>query len=733
MGDDRNAGDDSTRLSGVDNTDETRFTGVGAARPPAAAASPDGSIPPGSLLGHTYRIDAILARGGMGEVYRARHAELETEHAIKIILPELANNQRIVDLFRREASVLRTIRHDAVVSYDGVFRDENGRLYLVMEFADGPSLSKLMRERTFTADEIRQLRDRLADGLAVAHEKGVIHRDISPDNVILPGGEVTQAKIIDFGISKLADPETKTIIGTDFAGKYSYVSPEQLGMFGGQIDARSDIYSLGLVLAAAAQGEPLDMGQSPISVIEARRSVPDLSRVPEGVRADLAAMLQPDPAARPQSMRALTGASGRQEGRQAADVERRSGLKATGRRAGSAGRVGAVPIAAALAVVIVAGGVGYWYLTGSGDANGEATETAQSAGATAPDAGSVPPGTSDNASSAPDQTPEVPAGSQSSDVAADIPSQSGSSTSAEDGAEAAASEAASSPDITGQSNGAPEPATDDADAGGQTDVAQPDTGQPEQPTDTQTAMVVPDIPRLREDAERLFRNLPCADVRIDVSGSGDITAAGYVASEADRAAAAEQLSKLPDVGRVENAVAVMKPPLCEALDLLRETTAYGAPSAPRIDPGGVAGVYREGDNLKLTVTAMSDGYLYVDYVDAENEATYVPAAGETDRYVLHLLPNDRWRSEERPVKAGEEVVIGTLPDEVASYVIRPPFGTYLISAIVSPERLFERPRMIEEPAAAYFSDLRERLKSVAERVGRENLPASSATIVFREK
>ncbi|MGH6928518.1 MAG: serine/threonine-protein kinase, partial [Dongiaceae bacterium] len=331
---------------------------------------------PGVLLGHTYRIDAMLARGGMGEVYRARHAELDTDHAIKIILPELANDQRIVDLFRREASVLRTIRHDAVVSYDGVFRDENGRLYLVMEFADGPSLSKLMRERTFSADEIRQLRDRLADGLAVAHEKGVIHRDISPDNVILPGGQVTQAKIIDFGISKLADPETKTIIGTDFAGKYSYVSPEQLGMFGGQVDGRSDIYSLGLVLVAAAQGEPLDMGASPISVIEARRSVPDLSRVPEALRADLAAMLQPDPADRPQSMRALVSSSGSQSGRRAADSDRRSDRRATDRRPDGAKRFGVVPVVGALAVVVVAAGAAaYWYFPRNDDDTGGGTGT----------------------------------------------------------------------------------------------------------------------------------------------------------------------------------------------------------------------------------------------------------------------------------------------------------------------------------------------------------------------
>jgi serine/threonine protein kinase len=730
MGDDRDASDDSTRLSGLDNADETRFTGAGVVRQPGVAAQPDGSIPPGSLLGHTYRIDAILARGGMGEVYRARHAELETEHAIKIILPELANNQRIVDLFRREAAVLRTIRHDAVVAYDGVFRDENGRLYLVMEFADGPSLSKLMHERTFTAAEIRLLRDRLADGLAVAHEKGVIHRDISPDNVILPGGEVTQAKIIDFGISKLADPETKTIIGTDFAGKYSYVSPEQLGMFGGQIDARSDIYSLGLVLAAAAQGEPLDMGQSPISVIEARRSVPDLSRVPEGVRADLAAMLQPDPADRPQSMRALARAPGAQQQRQGTDAQRRGGRRAADRRPEGARRVGAAPIAAALAVVVLAGGVGYWYLIGSSDANGDAPQTTQSTDIDAPPNGSAAtPFASGGASSTPSQAPQVTVPSQSGDVAAAVPSQSESSTSPEDGADAGNGESSPPAGAVGQSNGTAEPAVDNVD----TDTSTPASGEPEQPADTQTAMVVPDIARLREDAERLFRNLPCADVRIDVSDRGDITASGYVASESDRAVAAEQLNKLPDVGRVENAVAVMKPPLCEALDLLRATTAYGAPTAPRIDPGGLAGVYREGDNLKLTVTAMSDGYLYVDYVDAENDATYVPtAAGETDRYVLHLLPNDRWRSEERPVKAGEEVVIGTLPEEVASYVIRPPFGTYLISAIVSPERLFERPRTIEEPAEAYFSDLRERLTAVAERVGRENLPASSATIVFAE-
>src|SRR5262249_42737966 len=91
----------------------------------------------------------------------------------------------------------------------------------------------------------------------------------------------------------------------DFAGKYSYVSPEQLGMFGGVVDARSDIYSMGLVLAAAAIGEPLDMGMTPISVVEARRSVPNLSRVPAELRDELAALLQPNPRDRVQTMAAV--------------------------------------------------------------------------------------------------------------------------------------------------------------------------------------------------------------------------------------------------------------------------------------------------------------------------------------------------------------------------------------------------------------------------------------------
>lgn len=262
----------------------------------------------GDVLAHTYQLEALLGRGGMGAVYRARHVALGTEHAIKVILPEYAHDPFFVALIEREARALHRVRDEAVVEYQGLFLDEEGRRYLVMEFVAGEPLSAAMRKRALGVDEVRRLKRRLARGLAAAHAQGVFHRDLSPENVLLPGGEVDAAKIIDFGIAKSTDAASgPTLVGSEFAGKYSYVSPEQVGLNRGAVDARSDIYSLGLVLAAAAlgHGRKLNMGDSPVSVVETRKSVPDLSGIPEELRPELRAMLQPRPENRPQSMAAL--------------------------------------------------------------------------------------------------------------------------------------------------------------------------------------------------------------------------------------------------------------------------------------------------------------------------------------------------------------------------------------------------------------------------------------------
>jgi serine/threonine-protein kinase len=261
--------------------------------------TPPSLIPADTPIVNTYRVKRLLGSGGMGEVYLARHLQLGTWHAVKVIHPALFSNQQVLDLFRREAAVLRGVRHDAIVSYDGFFRDEAGRSYLVMEYVDGPSLSECLGRGPLSLDEVFQLRGRLAAGLAAAHRRGAVHRDLSPDNVILPEGDVEQAKLIDFGLCKLTDPAQQTIVGSDFAGMLRYASPEQLGLFAGAVDLRSDIYSFGLLLAAAATGRPLGMGDTFDAVLRARRSVPELSALPPPLREQIAAMLHPDPALRP--------------------------------------------------------------------------------------------------------------------------------------------------------------------------------------------------------------------------------------------------------------------------------------------------------------------------------------------------------------------------------------------------------------------------------------------------
>src|SRR4030088_1025965 len=263
-----------------------------------------GGFAPGTGLGHTYVVETLLARGGMGEVYRAKHIELGTEHAVKVILPSLANDPKVSHLLVEEARKLGRVRNDAIVNYEGLFRGESDLRYLVMEFIEGESLTNILGRRRLEPEEVLRLRHRLVQGLAAAHDRGIIHRDLSPDNIILPQGDVDRAKLIDFGIAKSANPGDATVIGSAFAGKFSYASPEQVGLFGGQVDARSDIYSLGLVLAAAAIGfgKALEMGASPAT---APRALPLPPGPPPGRRRVREPMLQPRPEDRPASMREL--------------------------------------------------------------------------------------------------------------------------------------------------------------------------------------------------------------------------------------------------------------------------------------------------------------------------------------------------------------------------------------------------------------------------------------------
>ncbi|RWK62212.1 MAG: serine/threonine protein kinase [Mesorhizobium sp.] len=257
----------------------------------------------GTQLSGIYELDERIAFGGMGEVYRGHNIQTGDHVAIKIVLPEFARDQTILSLFRKEASILNHLSHDAVVRYHVFTIDPGiGRPYLAMEFVDGQSLFDIMRRGPMPTEDVRKLCHRLASGLSAVHQAGAIHRDLSPDNIILPGGRVERAKIIDFGIARSATVGGETLIGGKFAGKYNYVSPEQLGLYSGEVSEQSDIYSLGLVLAAALRGKPIDMGGSQFEIVEKRRTVPDLSDIDGDFRGIVEAMLQPDPQDRPISM-----------------------------------------------------------------------------------------------------------------------------------------------------------------------------------------------------------------------------------------------------------------------------------------------------------------------------------------------------------------------------------------------------------------------------------------------
>ena len=273
-----------------------------------AGARPAG-IKEGDVLNHMFAVKRFLARGGMGEVFEGANLATEERVAIKVMLPALAADPNVITLFRREAQTLTRLHHEAVVQYRVLAQDpELGVLYIVTEYIDGTSLSDVLGKLQPTAVELGALLRRLASGLAAAHALGAIHRDVSPDNVLLGGGSLARAKLIDFGIAKDLDPGTATVIGNGFAGKLGYVAPEQLGDHGRRLGPWTDVYSLGLVILALARGRDLGLGGSLVDAVDKRRAGLDLSAVPTPLRAVVDRMVRNDPAERFQSMDAVLAA-----------------------------------------------------------------------------------------------------------------------------------------------------------------------------------------------------------------------------------------------------------------------------------------------------------------------------------------------------------------------------------------------------------------------------------------
>lgn len=246
----------------------------------------------GQVVDGRFQLERELGAGGMGTVYEAMDLTTGKRVALKLMRPELADDPRALERFRREAAALAAIRHASVVEIREVGALEDGSLYLAMELLEGETLGeRLERVGRMNPEQLLPIVLGLCDGLGAVHAGGVIHRDIKPSNIHLPSADVlaraertherAPVKIVDFGVARVSGFSKMTSTGLAI-GTVRYMAPEQLT--GSAIDERADIYALGVVLYEALAGEHPFLrtaAEDPVGAILVGRATPLSSLRPE--------------------------------------------------------------------------------------------------------------------------------------------------------------------------------------------------------------------------------------------------------------------------------------------------------------------------------------------------------------------------------------------------------------------------------------------------------------------
>jgi tRNA A-37 threonylcarbamoyl transferase component Bud32 len=266
------------------------------------------------VLSAHYELDTEIGRGGMGIVYRARDRRLKRHVAIKVLPPELAFRSEIRSRFLREAETAASLNHPNIVDIYTVDELE-GLVFFVMAYISGDNLAKRLHERgVLDVEETRRILREVADALAYAHERGVVHRDIKPDNIILDA-ESGRSMVTDFGIARaVTEGGDSRLTATGMAlGTPAYMSPEQAAGER-QIDGRSDLYSLGVVAYQMLCGEPpFTAASTPAMLVKhiSERPTPVEQRrqeVPQDLARAVMMLLEKDPSHRFPSASALVAA-----------------------------------------------------------------------------------------------------------------------------------------------------------------------------------------------------------------------------------------------------------------------------------------------------------------------------------------------------------------------------------------------------------------------------------------
>ena len=237
-----------------DVVDVRRSDGMAACPADGTPLQPVIGMPP--VVDNKYRVDAVIGRGGMGAVFRARDLRLERDVAVKIVRADRMVGNEARARFQREAQIVARLQHPAIVTIFDYGTLADGAAFLVMEYVHGEDLRhRLKREKVLTPSAAVELLNGVASGVEAAHRAGVLHRDLKPENILLPASG-SGPKVLDFGVAKMAESTTpagdRLTHGDTIVGTPAYMSPEQLR--GETIDARADVFSLAVLTFEALTG-----------------------------------------------------------------------------------------------------------------------------------------------------------------------------------------------------------------------------------------------------------------------------------------------------------------------------------------------------------------------------------------------------------------------------------------------------------------------------------------------
>lgn len=689
-----------------------------------------GILKAGELLNNTYVIEELVGSGGTGEVYRAKNMVSGREFAIKILKQEFANDEAFINLMRREADVLHNVIDDAVVRYNELLRSEmhGGFVFLVMEFIRGPQLADIVRERgPVGAESLMLVARRMGKGLKAAHEQNAFHRDMSPDNIILPGGDPAKAKLIDFGIARDISENAETVVGGGFAGKYQFAAPEQLD---GNVDARSDLYSLGMTLLNAHRGKPINVGSSLMEIVKSKSQRPDTRDVPGRLGALISRLVEPDPADRFQSAAEMLawidgGPAAAPLGEEKTVIMPRPGASAADRHpislqpepSGGGGK----GLFILLLLAVLAGG-GWYFGMGSGKdmifgpayplADPYRIEIA-SAGGAAPVrvSGHMPDPESGAAVDAALAAAFDPATVQSTyDFASGAPVESWANdivqlaTTAIELAQWDVVVVGNTVRLSGQADGR---ADADAVIAAATRVAQ-GLGYT---LEHEINVSIQPLDLVALDAEmQVYAS--CGQLRVSggdglFAGPDDtITVSGIVARQGDIDALDLVLNERVDGRDVAFNMAVLNESVCLIDSMLPVGKSGGIEvefSYGRKEGEVIGGVYHDGENpvIDLMIPAAYEGFLYAFYIDSS-------------RRVNHLLPHQARQGHTLPAIGDVEGIMRrvrvTYPaSEVSAatlgFGVVEPYGTNMIVAVLSPTPLFDGLRPRAESLEAFHEAL----------------------------